>query len=157
MTDKQTIIDLVNQFLSDTGSESYLVEVSVSHDNAITVEIDNDHGVNIDECVELSNFMNEHLDRNVEDYELEVGSACLSAPLKCLRQFAKYADQPVEVLTRSGEKLKGILGAADENGFDITVTRKVKPEGSKKKVEVTETLHLEHAAVNAVKYDLDNL
>jgi ribosome maturation factor RimP len=110
--------------------------------------------VNIDECVELSHFIDEHLDRDVEDFELEVGSAGLTSPLKCLRQYRKYEGEPVVVQTRSGEKLKGTLGKADEQGFEVTVTRRVKPEGSKKKVDVTETLRLEFAAVNSVCYDL---
>jgi ribosome maturation factor RimP len=154
MTDKQIIIDLVNQFLTETQSESYPVDVTVSRDNVITVEIDNDEGVNIDECVALSHFIDEHLDRNVEDFELEVGSAGLTSPLKCLRQYAKYEGEPVVVQTRAGEKLKGTLGRADAEGFEVTVTRRVKPEGSKKKVDVTETLRLEYAAVNSVCYDL---
>jgi ribosome maturation factor RimP len=154
MTDKQIIFDLVNQFLTETNSESYPVDVTVSRDNVITVEIDNDEGVNIDECVELSHFIDEHLDRDVEDFELEVGSAGLTSPLKCLRQYRKYEGEPVVVQTRSGEKLKGTLGKADEQGFEVTVTRRVKPEGSKKKVDVTETLRLEFAAVNSVCYDL---
>jgi ribosome maturation factor RimP len=154
MTDKQIIFDLVNQFLTETNSESYPVDVTVSRDNVITVEIDNDEGVNIDECVELSHFVDEHLDRDVEDFELEVGSAGLTSPLKCLRQYRKYEGEPVVVQTRSGEKLKGTLGKADEQGFEVTVTRRVKPEGSKKKVDVTETLRLEFAAVNSVCYDL---
>jgi ribosome maturation factor RimP len=154
MTDKQIIFDLVNQFLTETNSESYPVDVTVSRDNVITVEIDNDEGVNIDECVELSHYIDEHLDRDVEDFELEVGSAGLTSPLKCLRQYRKYEGEPVVVQTRSGEKLKGTLGKADEQGFEVTVTRRVKPEGSKKKVDVTETLRLEFAAVNSVCYDL---
>lgn len=154
MTDKQIIFDLVNQFLTETNSESYPVDVTVSRDNVITVEIDNDEGVNIDECVELSHYIDEHLDRDVEDFELEVGSAGLTSPLKSLRQYRKYEGEPVVVQTRSGEKLKGTLGKADEQGFEVTVTRRVKPEGSKKKVDVTETLRLEFAAVNSVCYDL---
>jgi ribosome maturation factor RimP len=154
MTDKQIIIDLVNRFLTETQSTSYPVDVTVSRDNVIDVEIDNDEGVNIDECALLSRYLDEHLDRDVEDFELEVGSAGLTSPLKCLRQYAKYEGKPVTVLTRAGEKLKGTLGKADEQGFEVTVTRRVKPEGSKKKVEVTETIRLEFAAVNAVTYDL---
>lgn len=154
MIDKQNIIDFVRQFLQETESESFFVDVTVSRDNVITVEIDNDKAVDIDECVALSHYIDGKLDREVEDFELEVGSAGLTSPFKTLRQFAKYEGQPVEVLTRAGEKLRGTLGQADEEGFDVTVTRKVKPEGSKKKIEVTETLRLRHNEVNAVRYDL---
>lgn len=154
MIDKQNIIDLVEKFLQETASESFFVDATVSRDNVIAVEIDNDKAVDIDECAALSNYIDSHLDRNTEDFELEVGSAGLTSPFKTLRQFAKYEGQPVEVLTRTGEKLRGTLGQADEEGFSVTVTRKVKPEGSKKKIEVSETLHLRHTEINAVRYDL---
>lgn len=155
MINRQTIIDLVDQYLLLNQSDSFLVDVTVNKSNVIVVEIDNDKAVDIDECVAISRFIDQHMNRDEEDFELEVGSCGLTSPFKCLRQFAKYKGQNVEVLTRTGEKLKGCLGDADENGFDVTVTRKVKPEGSKKKIEVTETLHLEHQSVNAVKYALD--
>lgn len=154
MIDKQNIIDLVGQFLQETESESFFVDATVSRDNVITVEIDNDNAVDIDECVALSHYIDGKLDREIEDFELEVGSAGLTSPFKTLRQFAKYKGRPVEVLTRTGEKLRGTLGQADEEGFDVTVTRKVKPEGSKKKIEITETLRLRHSGVNAVRHDL---
>ena len=153
MIDKQIIIDLVDQYLLNTESESYLIEVTVSRDNNIVVELDNDEAVDIDECVELSRYIDQHLDRDVEDYELEVGSAGLTSPLKKLRQFAKFEGETMEVLCRDGKKLKGVLGAADEEGFTLSFTKKVKPEGSKKKIEVTETQRLLHKAVNQVRYN----
>ena len=153
MIDKQIIIDLVDQYLLNTESESYLIEVTVSRDNNIVVELDNDEAVDIDECVELSRYIDQHLDRDVEDYELEVGSAGLTSPLKKLRQFAKFEGETMEVLCRDGKKLKGVLGAADEEGFTLSFTKKVKPEGSKKKIEVTETQRLLHKEVNQVRYN----
>ncbi|MCF0179157.1 MAG: ribosome assembly cofactor RimP [Bacteroidales bacterium] len=153
MIDKQIIIDLVDQYLLNTESESYLIEVTVSRDNNIVVELDNDEAVDIDECVELSRYIDQHLDRDVEDYELEVGSAGLTSPLKKLRQFAKFEGETMEVLCRDGKKLKGVLGAADEEGFTLSFTKKVKPEGSKKKIEVTETQRLLHKDVNQVRYN----
>lgn len=154
MTDKQIIIDLVEKFLQETASESFFVDATVSRDNVISVIIDNDKAVDIDECVALNHYIDNHLDRDIEDFELEVGSAGLTSPFKTLRQFAKYEGKPVEVLTRTGEKLRGTLGQADEEGFEITITRKVKPEGGKKKIEISETLRLAHSGVNAVRYDL---
>lgn len=153
MTDKQHIIALVEQFLQEQASESYIVDVAVSRDNRIVVEIDNDGGVDIDECTALSRYIDSRLDREVEDFELEVGSAGLTSPLKTLRQFAKYEGETMEVLCRDGRKLRGTLGPADAEGFDLTVTRKEKPEGAKKKVDVTETLRLLHRDVNRVQYN----
>lgn len=155
MTDKQNIIDLTEQCLLLAGSESYLVDVDIEKDNRIVVTIDNDGGVDIDECVNISNYLVSHLDRDTDDFELEVGSAGLSTPLRILRQYEKYEGERMEVLCKDGKKLVGILGKADAEGFDLTVTRKVKPEGAKKKIDVTETLRLTFDAVNSVKYSFD--
>lgn len=155
MTDKQNIIDLTEQYLLLAGSESYLVAVDIEKDNRIVVTIDNESGVDIDECVNISNYLVSHLDRDTDDFELEVGSAGLSTPLRILRQYEKYEGERMEVLCKDGKKLVGILGKADAEGFDLTVTRKVKPEGAKKKIDVTETLRLTFDAVNSVKYSFD--
>ena len=155
MTDKQNIIDLTEQYLLLAGSESYLVAVDIEKDNRIVVTIDNESGVDIDECVNISNYLVSHLDRDTDDFELEVGSAGLSTPLRILRQYEKYEGERMEVLCKDGKKLVGILGKADAEGFDLTVTRKVKPEGAKKKIDVTETLRIAFDAVNSVKYSFD--
>lgn len=153
MIQKQEIIDLVDQYLQAAESESFLVDVSVSHDNKIVVEIDNDEAVDIDECVEISRYIDERMDRDKEDFELEVGSCGLTSPLKTLRQYAKFEGEEMEVLMRDGRKLKGILGAADEEGFDLTWTTKEKVEGKKKKEEVSHQEHLLHKDVNRIYYN----
>lgn len=158
MIQKQVIIDLVDQYLLESESESFLVDVTVSRDNQIVVEIDNDEAVDIDECVAISQYIDGHMDRDKEDFELEVGSAGLTSPLKTLRQFAKFEGEQMEVLMRDGRKLVGLLGAADEEGFDLTwttmekVTDPVTGKQSKKKQEVTHQQHLLHKEVNRVTY-----
>ncbi len=158
MINKQEIIDLVDQYLLESESESFLVEVTVSRDNQIVVEIDNDEAVDIDECVAISRYIDEHMDRDKEDFELEVGSCGLTAPLKVLRQYAKFEGEEVEVLLRDGHKLTGILGEANEEGFNLTWTtmeKVVDPatgKQSKKKQEVQHEQMLKHSEVNQVKY-----
>lgn len=158
MINKQEIIDLVDQYLLESESESFLVDVTVGRDNQIVVEIDNDEAVDIDECVAISQYIDAHMDRDKEDFELEVGSCGLSSPLKVLRQYAKFEGEEVEVLLRDGHKLTGILGAADEEGFDLswtTMEKVIDPatgKQSKKKQEVQHEEHLKHTAVNQVKY-----
>ncbi|MBQ0057011.1 MAG: ribosome assembly cofactor RimP [Bacteroidales bacterium] len=159
MINKQEIIDLVDQYLLASESESFLVDVTVSRDNKIVVEIDNDEAVDIDECVSISQYIDEHMDRDKEDFELEVGSAGLTSPLKTLRQYAKFEGETMEVLMRDGRKLKGTLGAADEEGFDLTwvtmekVTDPATGKQSKKKQEVTHSEHLKHTEVNQIYYN----
>ena len=159
MIQKQEIIDLVDQFLLATDSESFLIDVTVSSDNKIVVTLDNDEAIDIDECVALSQYIDERMDRDKEDFELEVGSAGLTAPLKTLRQYAKFEGETMEVLMRDGRKLRGILGAADDEGFDLTwttmekVTDPVTGKQSKKKQEVEHNEHLSHKDVNRIYYN----
>lgn len=159
MINKQEIIDLVDQYLLESESESFLIDVTVSRDNVVVVTLDNDDAIDIEECTALSQYINDRMDRDKEDFELEVGSAGLTSPLKTLRQYAKFEGEEMEVLLRDGRKLKGTLGAADEEGFDLTWTAKEKVvdpvtgKESKKKVEVTHTEHFAHKDVNRVQYN----
>ena len=150
MIEKKLINDFAVEFLND--SPNYLVDVLVGADNTITVEIDNDHGVDIDDCVTLSRHLESKLDRDAEDFELTVTSAGLTSPFKTARQYQKYAGKEVEVLTKKGQKMTGILKSSDPAGFILTVTRKVRPEGAKRKTEVTEDLHFAFDEVKYTKY-----
>ena len=73
MIEKDVISQLVEEKLASSGN--YLVDVVIKPGNLIIIEIDNDEGVCIDDCAELSRYVEGHLDRDVEDFELEVGSA----------------------------------------------------------------------------------
>jgi ribosome maturation factor RimP len=124
--DKEFIKKIVTEKLQST--DYYLIDVMISKDNDITVEIDNDNGVNIDDCVMLSNYIKENLDEGegTEDYSLEVGSSGITTPFKVLRQYQKNIGNEVEILLKSGTKLTGILKHATENEVTITVEQKKK-------------------------------
>ena len=129
MIDKKKVESIVGEWLE--GKEYFLTDLTVSDDDRIVVEIDHKDGVWIDDCVELSRFIEGKLDRNDEDYELEVGSAGIGQPFKVHRQYENHVGDAVEVHTTSREKLKGVLKAVDENGITITMKVKFKPEGAK--------------------------
>lgn len=150
MIDKDLITQLVTEELS--SSDNFLVDVSVSPDNSIVVEIDNDESVSIDDCISLSKYLEEHLDRDKEDFNLEVGSAGITSPFKTLRQYQKYIGKEVEVMLRKGPKMKGILKNADDSGITISIEKKVKPEGAKKKISVAEDLHFTLDEIKYTKY-----
>ena len=124
MIAKQKVTELVNEWLAD--KEYFLVDVSVSADNCISVEIDHAEGVWIEDCAELSRHIESGLSRETEDYELEVGSAGLGQPFKVLQQYQNHIGLEVEVLTKDGKKLKGILKEATAEGFTVTISKKVK-------------------------------
>ena len=136
MIEKAVVTQLVEAHLQ--ASNPYLVDVMIKPGNYIVVEIDSDDSVSIDDCVALSQYIEAHLDRDVEDYELEVGSAGITSPFKVLRQYQKNIGNEVEMLLKSGAKKVGVLTAVDLSGATISVEKKVKPEGAKRPVMVTE-------------------
>ena len=150
MIDKELIVKLVEEKLA--SSSNYLVDVAVQPGNIIVVEIDNDKSVCIDDCVELSRYLEDHLDRDVEDFELEVGSAGITSPFKVLRQYQKNIGNEVEVLLTAGVKLTGVLKSADENGIVLTVEKQIKPEGAKRKVTVEEDQPYTYSEIKYPKY-----
>ena len=150
MIDKKMLIALTEEYLEN--SPNYLVDLLVGTDNTITVEIDNDKGVDIDDCVALSRHLESKLDRDAEDFELTVTSTGLTAPFKTQRQYKKFEGKEVEVLTKSGQKMTGLLKSSDAAGFTLTVTRKVKPEGAKRKTEMQEELRFAFDEVKYTKY-----
>lgn len=150
MIDKQIVYDLVTEGLKD--SDCFIVDVVVRPGNVIVVEIDNEKGVDIERCEKLHRFVESKLDREVEDYELEVGSAGITSPFKVVAQYRKNCGNEVEVLTCDGRKLYGLLKLCDEDGFVLTVMKKVKPEGSKRKIEVEEDIRFAYNEIKYTKY-----
>lgn len=118
----------------------FVVEIKVSKDNIITIKADTDEGITIDQCGEISHTLESLMDREVEDYELEVSSPGLTEPLKILRQYLKNIGKEVEIVMLDGEKLKGVIKAADEQGVTITETHTEKQNGKKVKVSTDQTL-----------------
>lgn len=149
---KDTVYQLVEEALTD--SESYIVDVIVRPGNQIIVELDNDEGMDLDECIRVNRFIEEHLDREVEDYELEVGSAGVTSPFKILRQYQKNIGNEVEVLTKDGRKFTAVLKDANEDNFTVTTTKRVKLEGEKRKRDVEEDTTYNYADVKYCKYQI---
>lgn len=138
MIDKELIAQTVREHLG--GTDCFLVDVTVSPTNEIVVEIDSETGIDVDFCAELSRQIEARLDRDTDDFSLEVGSSGLTSPFKVQAQYAKNLGNEVELLTKDGRKLSGILSRADDAGFAVDITKMVKPEGAKRKVPHTETL-----------------
>ena len=136
MINKDTVRSIVEEWLD--GKEYFLVDIEISPDDRIVVEIDHADGVWIEDCVELSRFIEDHLSRDEEDYELEVGSAGLGQPFKVAQQYHCFVGKDVEVLDADGKKYKGVLKAVEGNDFTVTVQEKQKVEG-KKRPQLVET------------------
>jgi len=147
MISKANIEALVAEVL-DAETE-FLVAVNVTGSNHIVVVIDGDNGVPIKRCVEISRHIEGNLDREIEDFELEVSSAGVTSPLLLARQYIKNVGRMVDVLLNSGENFQGKLIAASETHFSIVFQQKMLVEGTKKKQLVDITKEFEYSEVKS--------
>lgn len=132
MIEKKKVQEIVEEWLA--SKEYFLVDVEVTPDDRIVVEIDHADGVWIEDCVALSRHIEERLSRDEEDYELEVGSAGLGQPFKVEQQYINCIGKEVEVLDGDGKKHKGLLKGVEGRSFTVTVKEKQKVEGKKRPV-----------------------
>lgn len=153
MIDKNEVRRLVDEAIA--GTDAFVVDISVSAANDVVVELDSPTGVDLDFCAELNRKLNDAFDREDEDYSLEVGSASLTAPFKVKGQYEKNLGNEVEVLTRDGKKLKGVLIAVTDDDFTIEVSRKVKEPGAKRPVIVAEPMVIPMTQAKQVCYVID--
>jgi len=136
MINKEQVAILCEEALAN--SDRFLVDVKVKPNNVIEVYIDSDTAVNIDHCAELSRFVNERLDRDVEDYELSVFSWGLSGALKMDRQLQKYVGKDVEVKTKETGKMQGKLVSFDAEKVEFAPA----PKKATKKKPAEEPVNL---------------
>lgn len=132
MIDKVLLTETVEKALQ--GSDLFIVDITVGGDNVIEVTVDSPSGVDIEQCVAINRAVEAVFDRDVEDYELTVGSAGVTAPFRVRAQYEMNVGNKVEVLTRDGRKLHATLTAVapDFTSITVTVPTKVKEEGDKR-------------------------
>lgn len=145
MITKEQIENVIADKLSK--DDVFIVDLNVTTSGKITLHIDADEGVNIDYCVEISRLIEGSLNRDEEDFELEVSSAGLSQPFKVFRQYKKNIGNDVTVTPKDGKPLTGVLKSVSEEGIELETEEKVAVEGKKKKT-VVPVLH---------KFSFDNI
>lgn len=131
MIDKTIIKEAVEAAIAET--EIFLVDIRVSGQNDIVVEIDSPDPLDLETVAEVSRKIEAALDRDAEDFSLEVGSAGLTAPFKVRGQWLKNVGNEIEVLTRDGKKFSGqLVDVTDDGHFTVDVPTKVRVEGKKR-------------------------
>ena len=147
MINKETIEALTEEWLKD--NDYFLVDIIFADGDRIVIEIDHADGLWIEDCADMSSFLQERLGDELGDYELEVGSAGLGQPFKVAQQYVNHVGDMVEVLDLEGKKVQGLLKSVDGTNFTVTVKEKQKQEGKKRPVlvEVDKTF-----AMDGVKY-----
>ena len=153
MITKETIKTLTEEWLHD--NDYFLVDINFASDDRIVIEIDHADGVWIEDCAELSRFLQERLGDELGDYELEVGSAGLGQPFKVAQQYLNHIGDTVEVLDLEGKKVQGTLKSVDGRDFVVTVQEKQKQEGKKRPVIVDVDKVYSMDNIKYAKYILD--
>lgn len=136
------------------GTDCFLVDASILKGKDVTVEIDSDSRVDIDFVARLNQEIEAEFAPEIDDYNLEVGSAGLTSPLRLPRQFRKNEGNDVEVLTRDGRKLHGMLKSSDDEGFVLATQEKVKKEGEKRPTLQTVDHRFSYGDVKTVTYEI---
>ena len=152
MINKETVKALVEEWLQN--GDYFLVDIMFGTDDRIVIEIDHADGVWIEDCAELSRFLQEKLGDELGDYELEVGSAGIGQPFKVEQQYINHIGDELEVLSADGKKIHGVLKGVNGREFVLTVKEKQTVEGKKRPVmaEVDKTFSMD--SIKYAKYVL---
>jgi ribosome maturation factor RimP len=155
MIDKNVVTKAVEEWLQK--GDYYLVDVEMTADDRIVIEIDHADGVWIEDCADLSRHLQESLGDELGDYELEVGSAGIGQPFKVVQQYRNHIGKDVEVLQKNGQKVQGILKEVSEDGeqFSVTVKEKQQVEGKKRPVMVDVDKTFAISDIKSCKYLLN--
>lgn len=149
---KEQILNLANAHLN--GSSVYVTNIKVGADNHISINIDGDKGVNIDDCVALSRAIESALDRDKEDFSLDVSSHGATTPIVLPRQYTRHIGRTLEVKLLDGNKAEGELIKLNDNGFTLRYSvREAKPIG-KGKVTVTKEQNLLFSEIKEARIKL---
>jgi ribosome maturation factor RimP len=133
MLSKEKVNALIAPLLKE--KEMFIVSFDISTSNQIRLTIDSMQGVTINDCVDFSRAIEHNLDRDKEDFDIEVSSAGLTEPFRIREQYLKNMGKEIEILMKEGTRISGILTSLDDQGFSVEKTKKVKVEGKKKETD----------------------
>lgn len=139
MLSKKKISQLIEERIAEHDPKLFVVELSISSGNVISVELDKTEGnVSVEDCIKVSRNIEHNLDRDEEDFELNVSSAGLDRGLRVLPQYVKNIGRDVKVKFNDGGKIEGELISANKAGIVLRTARKERIEGRKKKETIVE-------------------
>ncbi len=126
------VTQLIEQALEENES-LFLIDLSISEGNKIRVILDGDTGVSVEDCIGVSRAIENNLDREEEDFSLEVMSSGVSESLTMPRQFKKNIGRTLKVKVKEGSEVEGVISEADEKAVTLKwKTREPKPIGKGK-------------------------
>jgi ribosome maturation factor RimP len=120
MISVEHIRELISKHIQ--GSDIFLVDLDVKPGNVIRVHVDTADGISLDQCADISRFLNDSLDRDMEDYSLEVSSPGLGGSFKVKQQYEKYRNREIDVLYTDGIREKGLLVSVSDLGIKLRIS-----------------------------------
>lgn len=134
MISKERVTALIDERIEDLKKDLYVVELTISANSVIRVELDKVDGyVAVEDCMSISRNIEHNLDREAEDFELHVSSAGLDKPFRHPNQYRKNIGRRVKVKLNDASKIEGELVSYNEEGIELMDRVKKKIEGRKKK------------------------
>ena len=128
MLDETRIGKIVEEVL---GEQDFLVNVRINKSNVVKVFVDSNEGLSINRCAEISRHLESRLDRDSEDFELQVSSPGLTENFRVREQYLKNREREVEIVTKNELKFTGILKNIENDFILLEVSSREKVEGKK--------------------------
>jgi len=143
---RKNIETLLNDFLQ-TREDLFLIDLKFSAGDDITVILDGDNGVSVQDCLDASRAIEFNMDREEHDFSLQVMSAGLSEPLSIPRQFHKNIGREIEVLLNDSSEIEGELAKVDEEKITLVLRYRKPKEVGKGKVDVEEEKEISYSDI----------
>ncbi len=143
---KTRVEELLQAFLQ-TRPDLFLVDLKVSVASDITIILDGDQGVSIQDCLDASRAIEFNIDREEQDFSLQVMSAGLSEPLALPRQFQKNIGRDLEILLEDATKIQGELASVDDEKITLILRYRKPKDIGKGKVDVEEEREIPYSKI----------
>jgi ribosome maturation factor RimP len=149
MISKEIVKSIVLSAIERTSI--FVVDTKVDSANRIFVEVDKPEGITVDECADISRAVESGLNRDAEDFELEVSSPGLTEPFKVMEQYRKNCGRQVDVMKRDGRKVSGTLRDVDDKGIVLDVKTKIAEAGHKRPKTVMQNVAINFDDIKTTK------
>ncbi|WP_277110317.1 ribosome assembly cofactor RimP [Chryseobacterium taklimakanense] len=143
---RNKIEQLLNGFLAQR-EDLFLIDLKISAADDITVILDGDDGVSLQDCLDASRAIEFNMDREEHDFSLQVMSAGLSEPLSIPRQYAKNIGRDLKLLLNDSSEIEGELGKADDEKVTLILRYRKPKEVGKGKMDVVEEKEIPYSDI----------
>ncbi len=151
MIDKNLVQKLAEERIRELNKGLFIVDLSISTRNVISIELDKEEGgVSIEDCISVSRNVEHNLDREADDFELNVSSAGMDRPLRHQKQFIKNTGRRLIFLKTDGVQIEGVLKSFSDESFFVTIERSIRNEKNKKEL-ITEELEIPVKEIKEIK------